>query len=183
MRNRREVAGLLLAAAVAGCRPDDSNIIRGHGLGVDSLVSVGDQASVYRASLAAAFHLDDPDLSLLLDPRLLPRVAGLGVGPPLSAALVTALRERNVVKGICQAPPEGTRKTLNCRADRPGYVVRFSDVFALARDSVQVYVSVQKYDTPQSGPTESLRFENVYQVVRHDGVWSAEREGRVRQKK
>jgi hypothetical protein len=38
---------------------------------------------------------------------------------------------------------------------------------------------VQKYDTPQSGASEALRFEKAYQVVRHDGVWRAAKEGRM----
>ena len=89
------------------------------------------------------------------------------------------MRERGTVKGTCQAPHEATRKTLLCQAPLPGYVVRFSDVLQLAPDSVQVYVLIQKYDTPTSGASESLRFERVYQVVRHDGAWRAVREGRM----
>jgi len=107
----------------------------------------------------------------------------VGDGPPMTGDVVRALHDQGTVRGTCQAPPEGTRKTINCGAPRPGYVVRFSEVFRLAADSVQVYVGVQKYDTPESGATEALQFENVYQVVRHDGDWSAAREARIKKRK
>jgi hypothetical protein len=179
MHARRDVASFLLAASILACRSDASNSFRGGGLTVAPL-PVADQVSVYRASLAAAFQLGDPSLSLLLDPRFLPRKAGLGPGLIMPPALVSAMGERGVVRGTCAAPRAETRKTLNCRAALPGYVVRFSEVFALGADSVQAYVVVQKYDTPVSGATQALRFEKVYQVVRHDGEWSAAREGRIR---
>ena len=99
----------------------------------------------------------------------------------MPGGLSSTLRGQGIVKGTCVAPVGGTKKTLLCRAERPGYVVRFSDVFALGggRDSVEVYVLVQKYDTPESGATEALRFEKAYQVVRRDGVWRAAKEGRM----
>jgi hypothetical protein len=168
----------LLVFTTACKRDDDSNVLRGRGLELAPL-SDGDRVSVYNAALRAAFDMDDPALSLLLDPNFLPRTSGVGSGTPVPASLASLLRDRGVVKGTCSAPASGTRKTLLCRAERPGYVVRFSDVFTLSRDSVQVYVLVQKYDTPESGATEAMRFEKAYQVVRHDGVWQAAREGRM----
>jgi hypothetical protein len=183
MRTRGRIAPILLFALLAlACRgAEESNDFRGRGLSVLTLPP-SDQASVYRAGVAAAFHLDDPGLSLLLDPRYLPRESGLGPGPRMPDEVSRAVRAQGTVRGTCQAPPQGTKKTLSCQAEFPGYVVRFSEVFGLGPDSVQVYVNVQKYDTPQSGATEAMRFENVYQIARHAGVWSAEREGRIRQK-
>ena len=89
--------------------------------------------------------------------------------------MISALRARGVIKGTCPAPSEGTKKTLLCRAARPGYVVRFSDVLQLGRDSAQVYMYVQKYDTPESGATEAMRFERAYQVVKRGDDWTAVR--------
>jgi hypothetical protein len=176
--DRRAVAALILLLALA-CRPDDdSTVFRGRGLKLAAL-SDDDRVSVYNAALRAAFEMDDPALFLLLDPRFLPRAQGVGVGPAMPKGLSSTLRGRGVVKGTCVAPAGGTRKTLLCRAERPGYVVRFSDVYEIKPDSVQVYVLVQKYDTPESGATEAMRFERVYQVVRHSGVWRASREGRM----
>jgi hypothetical protein len=58
-------------------------------------------------------------------------------------------------------------------------VIRFSPVFALRGDSVQVYLYVQKYDTPSGDTSQTLRFERAYQVVRTGDDWRAVREGRV----
>jgi hypothetical protein len=171
-------AALFLLALGSACKRDDSNMLRGRGLQPAQL-SDSDRVGVYNAALRAMFEMDDPALSLLLDPRLLSRTSSVGADFPMAASLSSELRGRGIVKGTCTAPSGGTRKTLLCRAERPGYVVRFSEVFALARDSVQVYVLVQKYDTPESGASEALRFEKVYQVVRQDGVWRAAKEGRM----
>jgi hypothetical protein len=175
---RRVVAAVVLAIGSACKSDDDPNTLRGRGL-QPAQISDSDRAGVYNAALRAMFEMDDPALFLLLDPRFLSRTSSTGEGLPVPASLSTELRGRGIVKGTCAAPEGGTRKTLLCTAERPGYVVRFSEVFALARDSVQVYVLVQKYDTPQSGASEALRFEKAYQVVRHDGVWRAGKEGRM----
>jgi hypothetical protein len=52
-------------------------------------------------------------------------------------------------------------------------------VYTLLVDSVQVYMYAQKYDTPGLAPSQVLRFERAYQVVRHGDAWQAAREGRV----
>ena len=43
--------------------------------------------------------------------------------------------------------------------------MRFSPIFKLRGDSVQVYVYAQKYDNATSGNSDRLRFERAYQVV------------------
>ena len=91
MRLRPWVAIPFIALASA-CKPDDSDVFRGRGLTVAPL-RAADQASVYAAALRAAFYVDDPGLSLLLDPRLLPRTAGVGDGAPVPAAITRALRD------------------------------------------------------------------------------------------
>src|SRR5205814_1233235 len=50
-----------------------------------------------------------------------------------------------------------------------------------SRVSVEVYLAVQKFDTPTSGSSESLRFEKAYQLVHRGNVWEAAREARVRE--
>jgi hypothetical protein len=57
--------------------------------------------------------------------------------------------------------------------------VRFSPIFKLRGDSVQVYVYAQKYDNATSGNSDRLRFERAYQVVPNGERWRAVREGRV----
>ena len=48
-------------------------------------------------------------------------------------------------------------------------------------DSVEVYLAVQKFDTPASGASEALRFERAYQIVGRGERWQATREARVRE--
>ena len=128
--------------------------------------------------MRGAFEVDDPSLSLLLDPRELPRTVGLDAGARLPDGVASAMRERGTVKGTCE-PPLTSRRTPRCTAARPGYVVRFSPVFAMRGDSVAAYIFVQKYDTPSSGYSEPLRFERVYHLVRAGDGWRAALEGRV----
>jgi hypothetical protein len=59
--------------------------------------------------------------------------------------------------------------------------VRFSEVLKRGGDSVEVYVAVQKFDTPSSGASEALRFERAYQIVGRGEHWQATREARVRE--
>ena len=77
VQNRGFSSVLLIATvfAAAGCR-DAPRDYRGPGLSVATL-SVGDRVGVYRAALGGAFSIDDPTLSVLVDPLLLPRSAGL----------------------------------------------------------------------------------------------------------
>lgn len=156
---------------------DDSNFVRGRGL-QPAVLSAATQAAVYDAVVRGAFEVDDPSLSLLLDPRELPRTVGLDAGARLSDAVASAMRQRGTVKGTCE-PPLTSRRTPRCTAARPGYVVRFSPVFAMRGDSVAAYVFAQKYDTPSSGYSEPLRFERVYHIVRSGDGWRAALEGRV----
>ncbi len=170
---------LLLAASFAGfaaCAADDTNVVRGKGLGVATLSPVA-QARVYEAAARGAFDLD-PSLSLLLDSRELPRGVGLAPEGTVPAAVAAELRQRGITRGSCE-PPLTTTGAPRCEAELPGYIVRFSPVFVLRGDSVQVYIYVQKYDTPTGEASQTLRFERAYQVVQQGDDWRAVREGRV----
>jgi hypothetical protein len=138
---------------------------------------------VYRATLAASFSLDDPALSLLVDPMLLPRGEGLAGGDPMPAAVRSALQRHRLVKGTCQVPLERMRTPLVCRAVRPGYVVRLSAPLALGagRDSVQVHLVVQQYAIPKGPAAERLRFERAYHLVRRGPTWRPIGEARLPQ--
>src|SRR5262249_38969061 len=157
---------------VAACGQNDSNIVRGRRLAVAAL-SPADQAHVYEAAARASFQVDDPSLSLLFDSRLLPRTPGLASAGEAPASIATEMRRRSVIRGTCQPPLTGTVGTARCNASLPGYVVRFSPVFAITPDSVQVYLYAQKYDTPGAPPSETLQFERAYQVAKHGGEWTA----------
>jgi hypothetical protein len=159
------------------CSTSDSSV-RGRGLTVATLDPAA-QAHVYEAALRASFEIDDPALSLLLDRRELPRDVGLVSTERLSDAVASELRRRGVTKGGCEPAIDTKVPVPRCTAALPGYIVRFSPVFTLRGDSVQVYVYSQKYDTPSSGKSDRLRFERAYQVVRRGDDWKAVREGRV----
>jgi hypothetical protein len=59
--------------------------------------------------------------------------------------------------------------------------VRFSDVLARGVDSVEVYLAVQKFDTPTGHGSESLRFERAYQLVHRGDKWVPTAEARLRE--
>lgn len=183
----RLTRSVLLAASAAllvtGCATgEDDHYVRGHGLRVASLEPSA-CVPVYQAALGAAFELNDPALTLMLDRRLLPRAGGMAEDGRLPAGVETGLKQRGVIQGVCEPPITTSRKTPHCDARGPGYVVRFSDVLARGGDSVEVYLAVQKFDTPTSGASESLRFERAYQLVHRGSEWQPIREARVRETK
>lgn len=173
---RRFIPAMIFALVQVACAKDDSNVVRGKGLTVATLTAVA-QARVYEAAVRGAFELD-PSLSLLLDTRGLPRGVGLEPEGTIPDAVAAELRQRGVTRGTCE-PPLADKGAPRCRAELPGYVVRFSPVFTLRPDSVEVYIYVQKYDTPGGEASQTLRFERAYQVVRRGDDWRAVREGRV----
>jgi len=166
---------------LVACAPgDDDHYVCGYGLHVAPL-QPNMRGAVYQAALGAAFELNDPALTLLLDRRVLSRAGGMAEDGRLPGSVESELRERGVIHGTCEPPITTSRKTPLCTARGPGYVVRFSDVLARGGDSVEVYLAVQKYDTPNNRGAESLRFERAYQLVRKDGTWLPTREARVRE--
>jgi hypothetical protein len=169
-----------LCGAIAAACDRGSVAYRGGGLHVDTL-PLNDMVAVYRAALAGSFRIDDPALSILIDPKFLPRESGLAGGDTMPSALLTALRGAGLLKGTCQVPVRDTRMPLICRAERAGYVVRVSQPFALGPDSVQVHVVVQQFAIPNGPMAERLRFERAYHVARRGSAWRAVREARLPQ--
>src|SRR3954471_22773106 len=86
----------------AGCRPAPESY-RGAGLDVAPLAAA-DVAAVYAAALGGAFSVGDPSLSILIDTLLLPRTAGLQGGTRMDDAVLKAMRDAGLVKGICAIP-------------------------------------------------------------------------------
>ena len=171
----------LVALLLGACAPgEEDHFLRGHGLRVASM-SADARVSVYKAALGAAFDLGDPALTLLLDRRKLARIGGMDPEGNLSGPVENGLRDRGIVQGFCEPPITTSRKTPHCTARGPGYIVRFSDVLARGGDSVEVYLAVQKFDTPTSGASESLRFERAYQLVRRGGNFEPTSEARIRE--
>jgi hypothetical protein len=173
---------LALATAIASACNSGSAAYRGAGLHVDTL-PLSDMVAVYRAVLAGSFNIGDPNLTVVVDPKFLPRESGLAGGDTMPSALLAALRRDGLVKGTCQVPVRDTRMPLICRAERAGYVVRFSEPFALGagRDSAQVHLVVQQFAIPNGPMAERMRFERAYHVARRGATWRAVREARLPQ--
>ncbi|MEX2153860.1 MAG: hypothetical protein WD825_11020 [Gemmatimonadaceae bacterium] len=169
----------LACGAIASACAREQVAYRGAGLPVDTLPP-GDMVGVYRAALAGAFTLSDPTLSILVDPVLLPRSQGLAGGDTMPSEVRSALLTTGLAKGTCRTQVTTSRVPLICRAERAGYVARFSEPFALGGgDSVQVHLVVQQYAI-QGGPLEQrLRFERAYHVVKTGSAWRAVREARM----
>src|SRR5213594_2294329 len=119
----------VVVTAIVGCNEKVLDY-RGAGLHIDTLPT-NEVVNIYRATLAGAFTLNDPTLSILVDPVLLPRRSGLSGGDTMPPTLVSALQSSGLVRGVCRVPIQNTRMPLICRSDRSGYVVRFSQPFAL----------------------------------------------------
>ena len=175
--NSRSVGTVLLLAILAACGEDTSKYARGRGLQVAQL-SAMDRAKIYAAALGGAFDLD-PGLSLLVDTVMLARNSGERPGTPLGADVRGALATTGVTKGECQPERRTPTRTPICRADIPGYVVRFSDVFAMSGDSVQMHVFAERYDTPRTGVHNRFTIEQAYQLVRRDTGWRVVRKARI----
>jgi hypothetical protein len=176
---RRALARVIPALALAAActkeeRPPEA---RGANLQVATL-DVNQQAAVNASALGTAFD-PDPALSLLVDPVYLPRTEGRVGGKSVAPALIARLRERGTVRGTCQTPREGPKAVPVCPAERPGYVVRFSEIFAMGKDSVQVYLAATRYRRAPKEPAEMLTFERAYQLVKVRGEWRVSREARL----
>src|SRR5437763_16795928 len=94
---------LVAIAFLAACSGEESSTVRGRGLSVATLPAAT-QARVYEAAVRAAFEVDDPALSLLLDPRELPRDVGLAALNRLPDSVAAELHRRGVTKGACEPP-------------------------------------------------------------------------------
>jgi hypothetical protein len=161
------VAGL--AGACGGGDDPDANVARGRGLRPAALAPAA-EAQVYGAALRAAFELE-PSLSLLVHPRRLARTAGDSGGAALPPAVIAALRERRVIQGSCEPPLDNSREAPRCAAAAAGYVVRGSDVFLVAPDTVQLHLAGERYAVPGGAPQEGLKFQMAYTRARGGEGW------------
>jgi hypothetical protein len=170
----RKVLALVLLVA---CGEDTSKYARGRGLQVAQLAAT-DRAKIYAAALGGAFDLG-PGLSLLVDTTMLSRLSGERPGGSLGDDVRGALRGTGVTRGECVPQRRAPRRTPVCKAAIPGYVVRFSDVFALNGDSVQLHLFAERYDTPSTGEHNRFTLEQAYQLVRRNGDWRVVKKARI----
>ena len=176
---RRLATAVVIGATIGACAAEDAGdgYFRGPGLRVASL-PYDARVRIYDAAVREAFDVG-PGLSLLLDSTFLPRERGLGGGKPVPKDLANALRTGGVVKGACQRLPSAARGAPVCDAAAPGYIVRFSEIFRMPGDSVQVHLAAERYNTPTSAALEVMRFEKAYQLVGKGTTWRVARAGRV----
>jgi hypothetical protein len=176
---RRSAAAIMFGVIALGCAPEEAGdgYFRGAGLRVAAL-PVTARVTIYDAAVREAFDVG-PGLILLLDSTFLPRERGLEGGRAVQKDLAEALRARGVVKGVCRALPRATRGAPVCDAAEPGYIVRFSEIFRVTGDSVQVHLAAERYNTPTSAALEVMRFEKAYQLVGKGTTWRVARAGRV----
>lgn len=167
-------AALILAVS---CAEDTSKYARGRSLDVAQLPAT-DRARIYAAVLGGAFDLG-PGLSILVDTSMLTRTGGLRTGDALGSEVRTALRATDATHGECAPQRREVNRTPVCPAAIPGYVVRFSEVFAMSGDSVQTHVFAERYDTPSTGVHNRFTFEQAYQLVRRGGNWRVVKKARV----
>ena len=179
MTRSRIAALAALCASLAACSTEEAGdgYFRGSGLRVAGL-PVPARVAIYDAAVRQAFDVG-PGLRLLLDSTFLPRERGLSGGRKLPTDLADALRARGIVKGVCRALPGAARGAPVCDAPEPGYIVRFSEVYRMTGDTVQVHLAAERYNTPTSAALEVMRFEKAYQLVGSGTTWRVAREGRV----
>jgi len=169
---------LALVAVVACAKKDDfADAVRGRRLSV-AVVTAPVQAAINRAAVSEAFTIE-PSLVLMLDTMYLPRTGGLAGVKPVPLPVRAAMRNSGLIEGICQLSTTDDRHTPVCATATAGYIVRFSEIFRIAPDTVQVHLLSVRYQTPTSRPTESLRFERAYRIVGSGNKWRAVSAGRI----
>ncbi|HJU88984.1 MAG TPA: hypothetical protein VJ672_06295 [Gemmatimonadaceae bacterium] len=181
---RRHVRGrgaLVIALSLGACsgEPEDKNA-RGAGLPAADL-PIGRRASAYATGMRGMFDVG-PGLVLLLDPALLPRSRTAEPEDSATSDLIQALRETRTIQGTC-APRRGTdrRSAPICEASAAGYIIRVSDIFQASGDTVQLYVTAERYRAARdtAGFQPPLRIEQRYDLTPRGDAWSVARKARL----
>ena len=172
-------AVLSLVVSCSGGGDDDANVARGRKLEPAPLGAAA-EASVFDAAVRASFDMS-PDLVLMLHTRRLPRTAGYEGGEAVPSDLVQALRDRGVVRGVCEPRHEAPRDTPRCAGPQAGYVVRASTPFKAPGDTVQINFAAEAFAAEKGARPQALRFEKIYQLVGSGSTWRVVREARVKE--
>lgn len=173
----------LLLLALAACSPereDEGPNARGAGLPPAALPAA-DRAGAYAAALRQAFDVG-PGLVLLLDTALLPKSRSAGARSPgaLPGDVIRALRATGTVQGTC-APAGGDEVRPVCTAASAGYVVRVTGVFRMPGDSVQLYITAEKFRAARDSATvlQPMLLEQRYALVRRGARWTVAKKERL----
>ena len=170
---------MLLALCVA-CRPAEDDYIRGHGIAVAG-VTVDERAQIIEAAIHSAFEAG-PGLILRMHTLDLSRTAADTGAAPVPPALVTKLEKGGVVVGTCQPVRSSPKDTPDCATSDAGYIIRTSDVFAVSKDTTEIYFAAEQYGAATGKKPQALRFEKVYELVRAGNRWRIAREGRLHER-
>ena len=173
------VAFVLAGGALACGEKATGDDARGRGNPVAELPEAR-VVRAYAAAVRAAFDVG-PDLHLLAEPTYLPRSSGYGVGDSIPAPLLAALEQARVVQGQCTPDRSSERRAPSCPAQRAGYITRFSELFQLGGDTVELYLQSEIYAPAGGTGQQPFAFEMAYQLAPQQGGWRVVREGRVRQ--
>jgi hypothetical protein len=168
----------VLVLAACGGEPEGANA-RGAGL-EDATLDVTSRAAAYAEALRGVFDVG-PGLVLLLDPALLPRNRSAEPRDTLDPAVVRALARTGTVQGTC-APSLGDPRTAPiCPATMPGYIIRLSPIFQARGDTIQLFVTAERYratvDTTTFQPP--LHIEQRYELVPSRNGWTVARKARL----
>jgi hypothetical protein len=172
---------LLGLALVAACSSERGSDATGRGAGLQpATLLAAEQSSAYAAALRAAFEIQ-PNLVLLVDPILLPSAQSGKSRRALPAYVIGLLRSTGVVQGTCRPTVRAPRTSPVCPAAQAGYVIRVSDIFRLPGDSVQLYVTAERYRAARdtSGYQSPFQFEQRFQLVRRSTGWVVSKQERL----
>jgi hypothetical protein len=173
---------VFLLGCLACARPEpQEDTSRSFGLPVAGLTTAQEVAA-WDAAVRAAFDVG-PELVLLAHPRRLPRSAGLGGGDPLPSTLGAALLERGITRGSCDPVRSSDARAPLCPVERSGYVIRGTEVFRGAGDTLRMNLRSEMYAASSGTGQQPFAFEMAYKMVpRPEGGYRVVAEGRVREK-
>lgn len=160
-----------------GCpREEAGPDIRGGGYPVAQL-SPAARAAVYDRALRESFDVNEA-LVLLIDPARLPRAGGWQRDERVPSPVLSSLEGLGAVRGRCEATGDTTHAP-RCDHVRPGYVVRVSDIFDRAGDSVRVFVAWDQYQpAAEAGTRGRFSFEDGYDLIPNGNAWRVVRRAR-----
>ena len=178
-RLRGRVLVIALASGACGSEQEDKSA-RGGGMPTAALPAAR-RATAYATGMRGMFDVG-PGLVLLLDPALLPRSRTADPSDSAATDLVQALRATGTIQGTC-APRRGTdrRSAPICEAPAAGYIIRVSDIFQGNADTVQLYVTAERYRASRdtSGFQPPLRIEQRYDLTPRGDGWAVARKARL----
>ncbi len=167
-----------LMAAACGDEAAESPASRGYGLGSADMAAQ-QQAAAYAAALREAFNLE-PSLVLLADPLALPRDREAAPSERLADDVLAALRATGTIQGTCEPADREVRVPV-CDANQAGYVIRFSEPFEVAPDTVQLFLTAGTFrpsrDTMVYQPPFQL--EQRYTMARRGNAWTVASKARL----